>query len=137
MSSGSERSGPGQIGRYRIVRHLKSGAMASVYKAEDTDTGRIVALKVLSPESALQSKRLERFKREARQGARLRHENIVRLYEFGEFDRTYYLAMEFVEGIDIEEIVRQHGPLTIEDTRSIITQVAQALDYAQRMGVVH
>src|SRR3954447_20088063 len=108
MSSGSERSIPGQIGRYRILRHLKSGAMASVYKAEDTETARIVALKVLNPESAVQSKRLERFKREARQGARLRHENIVRLYEFGELDGTYFLAMEFVEGIDIEEIIRLH-----------------------------
>jgi tetratricopeptide (TPR) repeat protein len=111
--------------------------MAAVYQAEDTDSGRVVALKVLSPESALQSARLERFKREAAQGARLRHENIVRIFESGVIDGQQYLAMEFVEGIDIEEIVRQYGPLTVEDTRSIVVQVAKALDYAQRMGVVH
>lgn len=138
MSSGSPRTVPARIGKFRILRHLKTGGMAAVYQAEDTESGRIVALKVLNPESAVQSKRLERFKREARQGARLRHENIVRLYEASEIDGQHYLAMEFVDGIDIEEIVRMYGPLTVDDTRSIMVQMAQALDYAQRMGgVVH
>ncbi len=61
MSSGSPRSVPTRIGKYHILRHLKAGGMATVYKAEDTDSGRIVALKILNPESAVQNKRLERF----------------------------------------------------------------------------
>lgn len=137
MSTGSPRPVPTRIGKYAILRHLKSGGMAAVYKAEDTESSRVVALKVLNPESAVQNKRLERFKRECRQGARLKHENIVRLYESGEIDGKHYLAMEFVDGIDIEEIVRLYGPLSADDTRAILVQMAQALDYAQRMGVVH
>jgi serine/threonine protein kinase len=128
---------PSRIGKFRILRHLKSGGMAAVYQAEDTESGRVVALKVLNPESAVQNKRLERFKRECRQGARLKHENIVRLYEYGEIEGKHYLSMEYVDGVDIEEIVRQYGVLSAADTRSIIAQVAQALDYAEAMKVVH
>jgi serine/threonine protein kinase len=137
MSSASSEPVPRRIGNYRIVAHLKSGAMAAVYKAQDTVTGRIVALKVLSPESANQPKRMERFRREAQQGERLRHENIVSLYDFGESDGTMYLVLEFIEGVDVEELIRLHGPLTPEDAHNIVVQVARALDYAQQMGVVH
>jgi tRNA A-37 threonylcarbamoyl transferase component Bud32/tetratricopeptide (TPR) repeat protein len=94
-------------------------------------------LKVLSTESANQPNRLERFRREAKQCARLRHENIVTLYEFGEADSVLYMAMELVDGIDVEELLRLHGPLDAEDARTIIAQIASALDHAHRMGVVH
>jgi serine/threonine protein kinase len=137
MSSGLPQQTPGRVGKYRILSHLKTGGMASVYKAEDSETGDIVALKVLSTESANQPSRLERFRREAKQGARLRHENIVTLYEFGEDQGTFYMAMELIDGIDVEELVRLHGPLSPDDARSIVTQVAQALDYGQGMGMVH
>jgi len=137
MSSGSPQPVPAQIGKYRIVCHLKSGGMAAVYKAEDVTNGRVVALKVLNPESAAQPKRLERFKREALQGERLSHDNLVTLYEHGEADGRLYLVMEFVDGIDIEESIRLHGPLSPNDARTIIMQVARALDYANGMGVVH
>ncbi len=137
MSTSGAELNPSRIGRYRIVQHLKTGGMAAVYKAEDPKTGRVVALKVLTPESAAEPRRLERFRREARQGARLRHENIVTLYEFGEADGRPYLALEFVDGIDVEEILRLHGPLTPDDARAIVVQVARALDYAHHMGVVH
>jgi hypothetical protein len=111
--------------------------MAAVYKAEDPDNQRVVALKVLTAESASQATRLERFRREAMQGARLRHDNIVTLYEFGEADGRPFLALEFVDGVDVEELIREYGPLSPEDARAIVTQVAQALDYAHDMGVVH
>src|ERR1700682_644807 len=123
------------MGKYRILSHLKTGGMAAVYKAEDPETGELVALKVLSAESAHQPSRLERFRREAKQGARLRHENIVTLYEFGETEGTFYMALELIDGIDVEELVRQHGPMSPDDARSIVTQVAQALDYGQSMGM--
>src|SRR5260370_11581961 len=106
MSSGLPEQTPGRVGKYRIHSHLKTGGMASVYKAEDSETGDLVALKVLSTESANQPSRLERFRREARQGARLRHENIVTLFEFGEDQGTFYMAMELIDGIDVEELVR-------------------------------
>jgi serine/threonine protein kinase len=126
-----------QFGKYRILSHLKSGGMASVYRAEDTENGRIVALKVLSRESAEKPQRLERFRREARQGARLGHDNIVAVYDFGEEEGRFYLALEFVNGIDVEEMIRQQGRLEVNEARSIVLQVARALDYAHRMGMVH
>jgi serine/threonine protein kinase len=137
MSSALPEQTPKRIGKYRILSHVKSGGMASVYKAEDPDDGRIVALKVLSAESANQPSRLERFRREAKQCARLRHENIVTLYEFGEEDGVLYMAMELVDGIDVEELLRLHGPLDAEDARNIVAQMASALDHAHQMGVVH
>jgi serine/threonine protein kinase len=137
MSSGSPEPTLSRIGRYRIICHLKTGGMAKVYKAEDTETGRAVALKVLTAESASNPRRLERFRREAKQGARLRHENIVSLYEYGEADGMLFLALEFVDGVDVEELIRIHGPLRVQDARSIITQIARALDYAHSMGTVH
>src|SRR5260221_4239788 len=112
MSSALPEQTPGRMGKYRILSHLKTGGMASVYKAEDTETGDLVALKVLSTESANQPSRLERFRREAKQGARLRHENIVTLYEFGEAQGKLYMAMELIDGIDVEEMLRLHGPLS-------------------------
>src|SRR5947209_18718699 len=117
MSSASPQQTPSRIGKYRILRHLKTGGMAAVYKAEDPDSGRVIALKVLTTESANQPKRLERFRREARQGERLRHENIVRLYDHGEVNGTFFLAMELVDGVDVEELIRLHGPLRPEDAR--------------------
>src|SRR5437588_4770875 len=128
---------PESIGKYRLLRHLKAGGMANVYKAENIETGLIVALKVLSTESAEQPKRLERFRREAKHGARLRHENIVTLYEFGESAGTMYMALEYIDGIDLEELIRRHGPLRTADACLIVTQVARALDYAHRMEMVH
>jgi hypothetical protein len=129
---------PPRIGKYRIIRHLKAGGMGSVYHALDPEAGREVALKVLSAESASQPKRLERFRREAKQLARLRHENIVALFDFGEAeDGTLFLALEYIDGVDVEEMVRERGPLRPEVARDIVFQIARALDYAHHMGVVH
>src|SRR5438105_8986418 len=85
----------GQIGKYEIVAHLASGGMCVVYRAVDPGLGREVALKVLPPELANQTILLERFRREARNVAKLRHENIVTIYEFGEANGVNYLALEY------------------------------------------
>src|SRR5947209_2846601 len=86
------------IGKYEVVAHIATGGMCAVYRARDRELGREVALKILPPDLAADPIRLERFRREARSAAKLRHENIVTLYEFGEVSGTYFLALEFVEG---------------------------------------
>src|SRR5207244_3284003 len=87
-----------RIGKYDVVAHIATGGMGAVYRAIDTEGGREVALKVLAPENAANPATLERFRREARHSAKLHHDNIVTLYECGEANGTYFLAMEFVDG---------------------------------------
>jgi serine/threonine-protein kinase len=125
------------IGKYEIVRHIASGGMGVVYKALDTESGREVALKVLAPEMAANPATLTRFRREARHADQLRHENVVRLYEFGEHRGTWFLALEFVEGIDLHEYVRRKGPLDPEEARRIIVQATLALHHTHQHGIVH
>src|SRR5579872_3822588 len=106
MSSGPPAKGPRRavrIGRYEVLAHIASGGMAAVYRARDTEENREVALKVLTPEMAAKPAMLERFRREAKHAAKLRHDNIVTIFEFGESNGTYYLAMEFVDGVDLHE----------------------------------
>src|SRR4051812_14285550 len=93
--------GPPRVGRYEVVNYIASGGIGAVYKAIDPALGRTVALKVLSPEMASKATMVERFRREARLAARCKHENIVQIYEFGEANGTYFLALEFVDGIDL------------------------------------
>src|SRR5438270_8362860 len=84
-----------RIGKYEVIAHIASGGMGAVYRARDTENGREVALKVLNPEMAAKPAMLERFRREARHAAKLKHENIVTLYEFDQYQGTHYLALEF------------------------------------------
>jgi serine/threonine-protein kinase len=126
-----------RLGRYEIIQHIATGGMGAVYKARDLELGRKVALKVLSPELAAQREALERFRREARSAARLRHENIVTLYEFGEDKGTYFLALEFVDGIDLHDYITRKGQLPPDEARAILAQAACALDHAHKQGVVH
>src|SRR4029079_7060132 len=88
-----------RIGHYDVVSHIATGGMGAVYKAVDVDLGREVAVKVLSHELASKPGMLERFRQEAQHAAKLRHENIVTIYEFGESNGMLYLAMELVDGI--------------------------------------
>src|SRR5438132_11432099 len=96
-----------RLGKYEVLVHLASGGMGAVYKAMDTDLGREVALKILSPDLANKPALLERFQREARHIAQLRHPNIVKIYEFGETHGTYFLAPEFVNGVDLYEHINR------------------------------
>src|SRR5438067_2336525 len=118
---------PIRIGKYDVVRHIATGGMGAVYKAHDTALNRDVALKVLSAEMAKSQQALERFRREARNAAKLRHENIVSVYEFGEAHRTAFLALEFVAGIDLYEYIRRKGALDPEEARRVAIQAALAL----------
>ena len=110
--------------------------MGAVYRAMNVETGEEAALKILSP--ALASKggtALERFKREGR--LHLRHENIVSIYEIGEANSIHYLALEFVDGVDLHEYSVRKGPLSPDEALSLLIQAAKALDYLHHHQMVH
>ena len=116
---------------------LGRGGMGAVYRARQTRLDRVVALKVLIPrDDASRAAFAERFAREARALARLEHRNIVRVYEFGERDRLYFLVMEHVDGVNLREAM-QLGEITPHQSLAIVPQICDALQYAHDKGVVH
>lgn len=126
-----------RIGKYEVLAHIATGGMSKVYKARDVLLNRVVALKVLTRDLAERPNALERFRREARNAARLSHKNVVTLYEFGEEQGTHYLALEYVEGIDLYEYIERKGQLQPEEARRILLQAVKALDHAYHHGIVH
>ena len=124
-------------GRYRIVRKLGSGGMADVYLAEDEELGRRIAIKILNDRHANDESFVERFRREAKNAAGLSHPNIVSIYDRGEAEGTYYIAMEYLDGRSLKELVVARGPLPIPDAIAATRQVLAALRFAHRKGVVH
>src|SRR5215208_8449271 len=124
-------------GRYRIIRRLGSGGMADVYCAEDTQLGREVALKLLYRRFAEDAEFVERFRREASSAAGLQHPNVVQVFDRGEWDGTYYIAMEYLEGRSLKQVVRQDGPLDPDRAIDLVLQILKAARFAHRRGVVH
>jgi beta-lactam-binding protein with PASTA domain/predicted Ser/Thr protein kinase len=124
-------------GRYRIIGRLGSGGMADVYEAEDTQLGRRVALKLLHRRFAEDPEFVERFRREASSAAGLNHPNIVQVFDRGEWDGTYYIAMELLEGRNLKQVVRDHGALDPALAVDIVLQILRAARFAHRRGVVH
>jgi serine/threonine-protein kinase len=122
-------------GRYRVLSRIGSGGMADVWLAEDTELGRKVALKVLTDRFAQDAEFVERFRREAHSAAALRHPNVVNIFDRGEFDGTYYIAMEYVEGSSLKDLIRQG--LSVEEAVEIIRQVLGAAKHAHEQGIVH
>ncbi len=140
MSSDTAAKGPRRnirIGKYEVLSHVATGGMGAVYKARDTETGQDVALKVLSPEMAAKPGMVERFRREAKHAAKLRHENVVTLHEFCEASRTYFLVMEFIDGIDLHDYSNRKGALDPQEALEIIVQACRAIDHAYQQGVIH
>lgn len=134
----SERLNPGaRLGKYKVLAHIATGGMGTVYKASDEELGRIVALKVLDASLAEKPNTLERFRREARHAAKLTHKNIVTLYEYGHANGLHFLALEYVEGIDLYDYIERKGHLAPEESRRILVQAVQALDHAYRQGITH
>jgi tetratricopeptide (TPR) repeat protein len=111
--------------------------MGAVYRARHVDHGLDVAIKILSREAAAIPQRVERFRSEARNTARLRHPNIVRLLDFGEHHGSLFLAMELVDGPNLQDYLQQHGPMPVSTALSILTQIGQALDYAHKHQIIH
>src|SRR3954471_14002823 len=109
--------------RYRVLNRIGSGGMADVYCAEDLQLGRRVALKLLHRRFAEDPEFVERFRREASSAAGLQHPNIVGVFDRGEWDGTYYIAMEFLQGRTLKQLVREHGAMPADLATDITTQV--------------
>ncbi len=124
-------------GRYKVLKRLGSGGMADVYCAEDLQLGRQVALKVLYGRFAEDHEFVERFRREASSAAGLQHQHVVGVYDRGEWDGTYYIAMEFLDGRSLKQIVQEEGPLEPARAVDLTTQVLRAARFAHRRGVIH
>jgi serine/threonine-protein kinase len=124
-------------GRYRVISRLGSGGMADVYLAQDQLLGREVAVKVLHSHFAEDHEFVERFRREASSAAALSHPNIVGIFDRGEWNGTYYIAMEYVAGRSLKAIVREEGPLDPARAIDIVVQILRAARFAHRRGVIH
>lgn len=125
------------LGRYRIDGRLGEGAMADVFRAFDPGIGRTVAIKVLKSEYGRDPELGERFLREARAAGALNHPNIATVYDVGEADGVAYIAMELIEGQPLDTLLLAQGRLPYERVLALGQQLASALDYAHRAGVVH
>jgi eukaryotic-like serine/threonine-protein kinase len=124
-------------GRYRILNRIGSGGMADVYCAEDTHLGRQVALKMLYRRFAQDQEFVERFRREASSAAGLQHPCIVNVFDRGEHEGTYYIAMEFLQGKTLKEVIETEAPMPQERAIDIGIQILQAAGFAHKRGVVH
>ncbi|MDP8911711.1 MAG: Stk1 family PASTA domain-containing Ser/Thr kinase [Actinomycetota bacterium] len=124
-------------GRYLVMRKLGTGGMADVYLAEDQELGRRVAIKILNDRHANDDQFVERFRREAKNAASLSHPNIVSVYDRGEAQGTYYIAMEYLGGRTLKELVVERGPAPIQTVIDYARQILSALAFAHRHGIVH
>ena len=123
--------------RYEVTHLIARGGMAQVYRARDTRLGRFVALKVLFPELSVDRTFVERFRREAQAAANLSHPNIVAVYDWGEDEGTYFIVMELITGTSLATALRAERTMPASRAATIGAQVASALGYAHRNGVVH
>jgi serine/threonine protein kinase len=132
---------PKKIGRYEIIEVLGKGGMGIVYKAKDPNINRIVALKVIRPSAAVDDKTtemlVERFRREANAAGVLQHPDIVSVFDADEFEGSPYIAMEYVEGRPLDEILDEEPLAMVEKAARIVAQVANALAYAHANGIIH
>jgi serine/threonine-protein kinase len=126
-----------KLGKYHILEQVGEGAMGVVYRALDPVLNRTVAIKVMSDGLAQDEGLRARFLREAQAAGSLQHPNVVTIYDFGETDGHLFIAMEFVQGADLEHLMRQNVPLSLAAQIDIIVDVLNGLYYAHRRGIVH
>ncbi len=123
--------------RYKLIRKLGSGGMADVYLAEDQELGRRVAIKILNDRHAADESFVERFRREAKNAAGLSHPNVVSIYDRGEAEGSYYIAMEFLDGRTLKELLVRNGPPPVPIAIDYARQILSAIGFAHRNGIVH
>ena len=126
-----------RLGKYEILEEIGRGGFATVYKALDPGLQRQVALKILHPHLAGDRPFVERFLREARAAANLNHPHIVTIYEVGEEEGNYYIAMQYLPGPSLADIIADEAPVGVERAAELLAPVAQALDYAHGRGFIH
>lgn len=122
---------------YKVLSVVGEGGMALVYKARDERNGQIVALKVLKRGETVDQENLQRFLKEFKTGSKLNHPNIMQVYEIGEVEGTYFIAMEYINGSSLQEILDEKGRLSQEGTLKIGIQVAKALEFAFSQRIIH
>src|SRR4029077_11132847 len=127
----------GYNGRYEIVQHLARGGMAEVFLARDRPLDRPVAITVLFPEFAPHRAFCEGVRREARSAANLNHPNIVSIYDWGQEEGTYFIVMEHVEARSLRQLIREDGPLPAKRAAQVGAEIAAALAFAHKNGVIH
>jgi serine/threonine protein kinase len=129
---------PGErLGHFELLKYVGGGGMGKVFRALDTRLARSVALKILSPEHAADRETVQRFQNEAQSAARLDHENIARVYYVGEDRGLHFIVFEFIEGVNVRDMVVSRGPLPLAEAVSYVLQVADALAHASQRNVVH
>ena len=130
---------PGAVlaGRYEIEQTLGEGGMGAVYKAKDLAVDRLVALKVIRPDLARNSAIIDRFKQELLLSQRVTHRNVIRIYDLGEGDGVKFITMEYIEGKDLRNLIRERRKLPPVEAIEIMEQVCLALDAAHNVGVIH
>jgi len=125
------------LGPYRLERFIGGGGMGAVFRAIDTTLDRVVAVKVLAGRQSDDEELLKRFRNEAQSAARLDHENIGRVHAVGSDDGWHYIVLEYIEGTNIRDLVRQQGPFDVARTVDVAAQIADALEHAAERDVVH
>src|SRR5437660_3983574 len=125
-----------KLGNYRILEKIGAGGQGTVYKATDTKLGRAIVIKVLPPELTLKEANLKRFEREARLASALDHPNICTIFDLNEIEGVHFIAMQYVEGKNVRELVSGR-PLDLRSALSIAIQVADALAAAHSRGIIH
>jgi len=125
------------VGNYQILKELGKGGMSTIYLAIQKSLDRRVAIKELLPSLKTDTEMVERFKREAKASASMAHEGIVNIFDFWVEKASYYLAMEYLEGKDLGEVIDSMGPIPVEATVTIASKAADALHYAHQRGIIH
>nr|NIP26961.1 serine/threonine protein kinase [Phycisphaerae bacterium]NIX30776.1 protein kinase [Phycisphaerae bacterium] len=137
MNLAADRLLDRQLGPYKIVEAIGQGGMARVYKGYHEDLARYAAIKVIAWGLVEDQEFTARFRREAQAIASLRHPHIVTIYDFGKYEHGYYLVMEYIDGQDLETLIARGERLSPATIQSIITQIAEALDYTHSHDVIH